>query len=274
MAIRSPLAESAFPPRPVTPRVFVEDVIPALFADLELSAAERAADYRVGIVLDGEGGGEWTLHFVDGELGVDAGRRMDCDLSLVQSVADWRSALWENRPAFFTDLVRRTLSVETETETETGTETETEIETGTALRSTAQTGDVGASWSIASGPVLDAETLAELRSLRGRIDIRVADAATRAAAGPADRSTAPASTGAPATQGQPGSWQLSIVLGPIPIPTVPDATISLAAEQAEAIRLGTLHPLEALMTGELRLEGDLGLVFQLQALALRASLAR
>jgi len=106
---------SVFPAEPVEPGVFVEDVIPALFADLDLSPAQRAVELRLGIVLQGEAdaearadsGGEWTLHFVDGELGIETGRSPDCDLTLVQSVADWRAALWSGQPPLVADALRR-----------------------------------------------------------------------------------------------------------------------------------------------------------------------
>jgi hypothetical protein len=68
-------------------------------------------------------------------------------------------------------------------------------------------------------------------------------------------------------------WRMGVRVGAGPIPEEPQATILLGAEQAELIRLGTLHPLEALMSGQLRLEGDLGLILQLQAVAMTASMA-
>ncbi len=225
--------ESVFPERPVEPRVFVEDVIPALFAGVELSAEDRAAELLLGVSLVGAGGGEWTLHFVEGELGIGSRLRPDCDLTLVQTVEDWRSALWEGRPGIVSDLVRVAFR-------------------GVGLA------DVGEPDSLASGLVglssggpPDPATVAELRSLRGCIEIRFAGTSS------------------------PGAdWRLAIVLGPGPVPAQPDATITLDEAEAEAMRQGTLHPLDALMTGRLRLEGDLGLVLQIQALALRASFAR
>ena len=42
--------------------------------------------------------------------------------------------------------------------------------------------------------------------------------------------------------------------------------------KAEAIRVGDLHPLEALITGQLQLDGDLGLILQLQAVAMTLSM--
>jgi hypothetical protein len=69
-------------------------------------------------------------------------------------------------------------------------------------------------------------------------------------------------------------WRVGIRIGPGPIPESPQATILLGTEQADAIRRGDLHPLEALITGQLRLEGDLGLIIQLQAVAMTASMPK
>lgn len=223
-------AEFEFPAEPVEPRVFVEDVIPGLFVDVELTAEERRTELRLGVVLRGEGGGEWTLHFVDGELGIAASRAPECDLTLVQGVDDWRAALWGGRPAFVADAVQRLL------------------QPGAAgLRPGLNPGLSG----LASPP--DPETVAELRALRGLLEIRVASAE------------------------EPGGetdWVLALQLGPGPLATTPDATIALGAREAEAIHRGELHPIEALITGQLRLEGDLGLILQLQALAMRSMLPR
>lgn len=227
--------ESAFPAEPVPPRVFVEDVIPALFADLELTPAERAVELRLGVVLEGEAGGEWTLHFVDGELGIEPVRRADCDLTLVQRVADWRAALWSGRPAFVSDAVRALFA-------------------GSSGRAAgAGPGAPGLPSPLPLPLVPDPRALEELRRLRGLLEIRVEAEPAGAAA---------------------EDWRLAVALGPGPIPGVPDATIQLGAAQAEAIHRGQLHPLEALMTGALRLEGDLGLILQIQAIALTASLPR
>lgn len=220
---------SAFPSEPVTPGVFIEDVIPALFVDLDLSPAERAVELRLGVVLSGtdanDPGGEWTLHFVDGELGIEPTRRPDCDITLVQRVADWRSALWSGRPAFVADAAQ-------------------------ALFAAPGEGPAASALPITLVP--DPRALEALRALRGHLEIRVE---AEAGAGADD-------------------WRLGVVLGPGPIPDPPDATIQLGAAQADAIHRGVLHPLEALMTGELRLEGDLGLILQIQAIAMTASLPR
>lgn len=225
-------SESVFPPEPVPPRVFVEDVIPSLFVDLVLSPEERAAELRLGIVLRGEGGGEWTLHFVEGELGIRSPRAPECDLTVIQRVEDWRTALWGDRPAFVADALRRLFQPG-----------------AVGVRPELRPGLAG----LASMP--DPQTVAELRALRGLLEIRVASEAGNGGEGV-------------------GDWFLAVQLGPGALATTPDATIALGAEQAEAIHRGELHPIEALITGQLRLEGDLGLILQLQALAMRAMIPR
>ena len=236
-------ADPAFPPRPVDPGVFVEDVIPALFADLDLTPAERAVELRLGIVLRGGSGGEWTLHFIDGELGIATMRDPACDLSVVLAVEDWRAALWEGTPALVADALAARLRPAQST------------------RPT-QAGPSASPLSLARLP--DPGALAELRKLRGYLEIRVAASeSAKASLSDGDRSGMVR-----------GPWRLGILFGPGELPRSPDASVELGAAQAEAIQRGQLHPLEALMTGELRLEGDLGLILQLQAIAMMASLAR
>jgi len=219
---------STFPDRPVPSHEFIEDVVPSLFAEAELEPAEEAVDLKVGIVLRGDpdpgpdrdAGGEWTLHFVAGELGIARGREETCEITVVQSVADWRSALWEGRPGLIADLVDQIR--------ENGPE---------ALRPPGPPG---------GGPPPD--PLKGISDLRGLIEAVIADER-----GP--------------------DWRVGVLIGPGAIPEAPQATIRLGAEQADAIRTGALHPLEALITGQLQLDGDLGLILQLQAVAMTLSLA-
>ncbi len=207
------------PPEPVTPREFIEDVVPSLFAEAELGPEERALDLKLGIVLHGETGGEWTLHFVEGELGISEGREVDCALTLVQSVTDWRAALWEGRPGLVSDLARRV----------------------------AEHGSDGLAPPGVEATPKNPGALEGLRDLHGMIEGVIASAGA-------------------------DDWRLGILIGPGPVPEAPQATIRIGAEQAEAIRQGKLHPLEALIGGQLRLEGDLGLILQLQAIAMTATL--
>jgi hypothetical protein len=218
---------SAFPPRPVTPRVFFEDTIPSLFAEIELDEAERGVDLKVGVILRGvEGedeGGEWTLHFIGGELGISEGRLEECQLTVVQRVEDWRSALWEGRPRLIADAVASV--------TESG---------AAALRSSGKVRGQG-----------NPAALKGLTEIHGLIEAIIAEENEEA-----------------------DDWRVGIRIGPGPIPESPQATILLGAAQADAIRRGELHPLEALITGQLRLEGDLGLIIQLQAVAMTASMPK
>jgi hypothetical protein len=212
-----------FPTTPVSPRVFIEDILPALFAQAELDETEVAIDLKVGVVLRGgpsEDGGEWTLHFISGELGIAEGREDACHITLVQSVVDWRSALWEGRPALVADGVDRIR--------ESGPE---------ALRPPTPEG---------GGPRPD--PLKGIGDLQGLIEAVIASEAGE-------------------------DWRVGVQLGPGAIPEVPQATIRLGSEQAEAIRQGSVHPLEALITGQLQLDGDLGLILQLQAVAMTLSMA-
>ena len=188
-----------------------------------MQSQEIAIDLKVGFVLRGsenEEGGEWTLHFIKGELGIAEGREDACEISIVQSVVDWRAALWEGRPALIAegfDRIRRM-----------GPE---------ALRPPMPPG---------SGP--RADPLKGISDLKGLIEAVI--------------------------ESEEGDdWRVGVQVGSGSIPETAHATIRLGAAEAEAIRTGDLHPLEALITGQLQLEGDLGLILQLQAVAMTLSRA-
>jgi hypothetical protein len=92
---------SQLPPAGTAPAEFFERVVPQLFQANPLPESARQIDLVLGVRLDGEGGGEWTYHLKNGELAVSRGSIEDAVLSLVQSVADWRGALWEGRGGAF-----------------------------------------------------------------------------------------------------------------------------------------------------------------------------
>jgi putative sterol carrier protein len=221
---------SAFPTEPVSPHVFFEDTIPALFAEAELDQAEREMDIRVGVILrdgeDGEKGGEWTLHFIEGALEVAEGRQQECEVTLVQRVDDWRSALWEGRPRLIADAVSQL----------------------------AESGPNALGPRGAARGAGNPDALKGLSEIHGLIEAIISERSGE-------------SEGA-------DDWRIGILIGPGPIPESPQATILLGAQEADAIRRGELHPLEALITGQLRLEGDLGLIIQLQAVAMTASMPK
>lgn len=210
---------SFLPDAPVSPLEFVEEVIPSLFSEVDVDAAGEAVDLKVGIRLEGEEGGEWTLHFIEGELGVQSGLAADCGVTVLQSVEDWRSAIWEGRPQLIAD----------------------------GIRELAEKGPAGLAESPRPGAPGNPEALRELETLPGRIDAIVAG------------------------EDVP-DWQVAVQIGPGPIAEEPQATLMIGSTEAEALRTGELHPLEALITGQLKLEGDLSLIIRLQAIAMAASL--
>jgi hypothetical protein len=60
-------------------------------------APADAAELLLGVCLLGEGGGEWVFRVSCGRVEVEARARRDTRVTLVQSVEDWRGALWEGR---------------------------------------------------------------------------------------------------------------------------------------------------------------------------------
>lgn len=215
-----PSEEPLLPAEPVPPDEFMARVVPRLIAEVELDEAERAVDLAVGVVLEGDAGGTWTMHFHEGRLDLLGERAEDAPITVIQSVADWRAALWEGRPP----LVAEAVAVLRERGPE-------------AIRPPPPPD---------GGPRPD--PLKGITDLRGRVELVMEDPGA-------------------------GDWRVGVLLGGGPIPPEPQATIRLGVAEAEAIRAGTLHPLEALITGQLQLDGDLGLILQLQAVAMSLSMA-
>jgi len=90
-----------FPASPLPPDEFFGHWLPQRFATAELTPALREAKLSLGVVLQGEGGGEWLVTLGDGGLHVAGGSCNGAPLTLVQSVADWRGGLWEGRGGAF-----------------------------------------------------------------------------------------------------------------------------------------------------------------------------
>ena len=86
-----------FPAKPLAPADFMERWLPEAFAELPLPEGADQLDVQLGLRLDGEGGGEWVMHVAGGRVNVKAQSRDETGFSVVQSVADWRGALWEGR---------------------------------------------------------------------------------------------------------------------------------------------------------------------------------
>lgn len=83
------------------PGEFFEQWLPKAFAAAPVPEAARGVDVRLGIRLDGAGGGEWIFHMDHGKLSVTPGSAEECAFTLIQSVDDWRGCLWEGRGGAF-----------------------------------------------------------------------------------------------------------------------------------------------------------------------------
>ena len=90
---------AVFPPSPIAPADFLEGYVAEFFSELDLSEAAKRLDLTLGVRLDGPGGGEWLYTLRGGALEVVAGSREAAAFTLIQSVDDWRGALWEGRGA-------------------------------------------------------------------------------------------------------------------------------------------------------------------------------
>lgn len=90
-----------FPSEPISPREFMEDYVPRALADGQLASVAGDDDVQLGVRIEGDGGGEWVVHLSQGELRVEAASRDGAAFTIVQTVDDWRGALWEGRGGVF-----------------------------------------------------------------------------------------------------------------------------------------------------------------------------
>jgi hypothetical protein len=211
-----------FPSSPLPPKEFLEQWLPAAFAAADLPPEARSADVQLGLALVGDGGGEWLFEVKGGQLRVTPGPRDGAAFTVVQSVADWRGALWEGRGGA---IGRQSLAM---------------FKPGSqAAAQPARPGQMGAG---APSPA----ALAEMRKLDGMIRMEV--------------------TGA-----EGGDWSVAFKLGPGPIPAQPTTTVSIAAADADAMDRGELDPMQAFMSGKLRVAGDMTLMMQMQAIQMQVA---
>jgi hypothetical protein len=89
------------PRAPIPPAEFLEDFVPRRLADLAGERGWPETDLALGVELLGDEGGEWILRVRDGRLDVAREARCDATATLVQSVEDWRGAIWEGRGGIF-----------------------------------------------------------------------------------------------------------------------------------------------------------------------------
>lgn len=198
-----------FPSDPISPSEFMDEYVPQLMAQASIP---EDADVTLGIRLDGEGGGEWTVSLANGQASVQSQSRDEAALTLVQTVDDWRGALWEGRGGVFGQQA-------------------VAMFTGGGDSDSDQGSSMGA--------------LSALAALDGLICIRV--------------------TGA-----EQGDWATGFKLGAGPIPEEPTTEIEIAAEDAQAMQDGSLDPMQAFMSGKIRVSGDMALMMQMQAVLMAA----
>ena len=92
---------STLPPARTSAQDFFERFVLDAFKANPLPDDAREIDVTLGVKLDGDSGGEWRLHLKRGEMRVERGSTEDAAFTLIQSVADWRGALWEGRGGVF-----------------------------------------------------------------------------------------------------------------------------------------------------------------------------
>lgn len=89
---------SQLPPAGTSAKEFFEVHVPRAF---QASDSRPDADVTLGVKLEGDGGGEWLVQLKGGEMSVSPGSTEDAAFTLIQSVDDWRGALWEDRGGAF-----------------------------------------------------------------------------------------------------------------------------------------------------------------------------
>jgi hypothetical protein len=92
---------SELPPPGTPAKEFFERFVPKAFAASEIPDDAKQIDVTLGVRLEGEGGGEWRFQLKQGELRVEPGPTEEAAFTVIQSVADWRGALWEGRGGAF-----------------------------------------------------------------------------------------------------------------------------------------------------------------------------
>jgi len=206
-----------FPRAPVPPAELLEKYLPAAFEAAPRPESVAGVTLALGVQLVGEGGGEWVLDLADGDVRVRAGSRSETAFSYVQSVEDWRGALWEGRGAA--------------------------IGRGAAALFRPGAAELDAAVDLVGAGI--PSVIAALGSLRGLVRVVVTDPG--------------------------GDWRVDLQLGPGEIPSQPTTELNISAEDANRLATGELKPIEAFMAGRIRILGDMGLVFQMQAAQMQAA---
>jgi len=92
-----------FPASPISASEFFEGYVAEVAGERGWSGAFAGGELAFGVLLEGDGGGEWLYVLKGGQLEIRVGSRADAALTWVQSVEDWRGALWQGRGGFFAE---------------------------------------------------------------------------------------------------------------------------------------------------------------------------
>jgi len=90
-----------FPASPIPPKEFLESWLPKAIAEVGLPENAKSVDVKLGIRLEGDGGGDWLYHIAGGAVTVTPASTEEAAFTLIQSVEDWRGALWGGRGGAF-----------------------------------------------------------------------------------------------------------------------------------------------------------------------------
>jgi len=209
-----------FPRNPVAPSELIEGWLPAALAAAPLPPGSESLEVKLGIQLAGEGGGEWVLHVANGRVHVERAPRDEAAFTYVQSVDDWRGALWEGRGGAIGEGAARFFRP--------------------GALAEAKPGELGAAPTPAA--------LVELAKLSGLLRIVV-------------------------TRDEGPPWSVGFKIGPGPVPEQATTTLSLTDADAAALGRGELDPMTAFLSGKMRVEGDMTLMLQVQAVQMQAAAA-
>ena len=79
----------------ISPSEYLEQWLPRAFAEVGLPPGSDGLDVALGLVLEGEGGGEWVVRIANGAVRVTRGPRAETPVTYVQRVADWHGAIFD-----------------------------------------------------------------------------------------------------------------------------------------------------------------------------------
>lgn len=92
---------SQLPPAGTPAKEFFEVHVPRAYQAATLPDEASQVDVTLGVKLEGEGGGEWRIQLKGGEIAVSSGSTEEAAFTVIQTVEDWRGALWEGRGGAF-----------------------------------------------------------------------------------------------------------------------------------------------------------------------------